>query len=99
MAGGYYSAAIFGAAAPATATDVFLVGGSATAKIYVMRFIVGGVQTTPGQAMIRLIKRSTLDTGGTFSTPLSVACDSAFPAPTAVLRSYSVLPTALGALV
>jgi hypothetical protein len=52
--------------------------------------------TTGSNATIKGIKRSSLNTGGTSSLLTKVSFDSTNAASTAVVRSYTANPTALG---
>lgn len=80
---------------PATApTDVFVITGSSTKTIRVLRMILSGVQTTAGGVTtISIIKRSTADTAGTAVATTRVPLDSGFAAATAVVQHYTANPT------
>lgn len=84
---------------PATPTDIATIIGSATRTIYVTKMEVSTTQTTAGVNTWFVIKRSAANTGGTSATPTLVPLDSNNPAVTAVVRSYTANPTALGASV
>lgn len=93
-----YSASIRGVVTAATATDVLVIQGSST-KIIKIRFIgISGTQTGNAVTPIIILKRSTLDTGGTSTTLINVAHDSNDTAATAIIKSYTANPT-LGTLV
>lgn len=77
----------------ANATDVFTLTGNATRKIEITHFSISGDATSAGVIDFYLFKRSTLNTGGTFTSPTIAQMDSADPAPTATAVLYSVNPT------
>lgn len=93
-----YSAGIITMNLAALATDFFTISGSATKTIRVTEIFVvftgGGVIATA-----QLLKRSTANTGGTFTTPTAVPHDSNNASGTAVVRAYTLNPTLLGTLV
>lgn len=89
-----YGASIQGLASVASATDIFTITGSATKTVRITRIEVSGVQTTAGQVDIIVLKRSTVDTAGTSSTPTIVPYDKNSPAATAVVTAYTANPTA-----
>jgi hypothetical protein len=87
-----YSAA-FNVAPAASATDVAVIGGSASKTINVTKVIIGGTQTTAGLVDVLLIKRSTADTGGTSAGATAVPYDSTDAAATATVLAYTANPT------
>jgi hypothetical protein len=96
-----YRAAATAITPAALATDILTVTGSATKTINITRIDLDGVQTTAGQAVILLIKRSTADTGGTSTAVNKVPLDSLSAASTATVLSYTANPavgTAIGTL-
>lgn len=93
-----YSAAITGLVTAATATDFFTITGSATRVIKVSRIFMQTNSSGGNSFNILLAKRSTVNTGGTSTTPTAVAMDSTNPTATAVVRAYTANPT-LGTLV
>lgn len=94
-----YSTSVSGLAPAALATDIFTMSGSATKTIRIARIVVNGVQTTAGQVVILVIKRSTVNTGGTSTAQIRVPYDSASVAATATALAYTANPTALGTVV
>lgn len=96
----------FGAGASAvlnTGTgDLFCLQGSATQVVRLKRMRLAGIATAAVTIEINLTLRSTLDTGGTSTTPAPVNLDTgSTQAATASVRAYSVSPTpgtALGSL-
>jgi hypothetical protein len=82
----------------ASATDIFIITGSATKTIRVLKIEIYATQSTAGVANIFLVKRSTANTGGTFVTGTKVPHDSNFAAATATVGNYTASPT-LGTLV
>jgi hypothetical protein len=93
-----YSASALGLSAANTPTDIFTIQGSATKKITITRIAFTASQTTAAQRDVVLLKRSTLDTGGTSTVLTSVAHDSTSVAATGVARFYTANPTAVGTL-
>lgn len=93
-----YGAATAAFASAATATDIFIIQGSATKLIRVLRIQVYATQTTAGAASIFLIKRSTANTAGTAVAANKVPFDSSSPAATATVQHYTANPT-VGAIV
>lgn len=77
----------------ASATDIAILPGSASATVFVTRVIVSGVQTTGSQTNILLIKRSAANTGGTSAAMTAIPHDSADSAATAAPLSYTANPT------
>ena len=94
-----YSAVSTGWAIPATPTDMVVLQGSSTKRIRLVAVIIDGLQTTAGLNKFFLIKRSTLDTTGTFVADSIVPHKSSSPAATAVYGHYTANPGALGTLV
>ena len=88
-----YSGTSAAFASAATATDIFVIGGSATKKIRVLRIEVYATQTTAGAGNIFLLKRSTADTGGTSTVITKVPHDSTSAAATATVLNYTANPT------
>jgi hypothetical protein len=78
----------------ATPQDVFGIGGSATRLITVTGLWLTTVQTTAGSNAWFVVKRSTLNTGGTSTAVTMVPTSVNAPAPTAAVRQYTANPTA-----
>lgn len=93
-----YSASITALVPAAAATDIFTISGAANFKIQVLRIVLGGVATAATLADVKIVKRSTLDTGGTSSNPTKVAHATGDVAQ-AILTAYTANPGALGTLV
>lgn len=76
------------------ATDVFVISPAST-KIVGVRMITltGTIATTAADQLVKLIRRITLDTGGTATVPTGVPRDSGFAAATAVMALYTANPT------
>lgn len=94
-----YSSAVLSLVPAALATDVFTLTGSATKTVNAIRLTLSGTQTTLGTVALQIVKRSSANTGGTFTTPAVVSHDSGNAVGTAVVRAYTANPTALGTLV
>jgi hypothetical protein len=101
-----YSSAFFGLVPVVTAgTDQICISGSATKVVRVQRITVWGTTTTAAQTMpLNLVRRASLDTGGTaatttanpgISTQITSRDTGQNPntASTAVLVSYTAAPT------
>ena len=68
--------------------------GSATKKIRLLKMVVSGSELTAIAVNdLRLTKMSSISTGGTATTGVATPFDTAFPAPTAVFRGFTVAPT------
>lgn len=93
-----YSASFSGTVPAAATTDLLTIQGSASKTIKV--FAVGfSCTTTSGSGFtssLTIVKRSSVNTGGTSSTLTNVPLDSANAAATAVVKSYTANPSALG---
>lgn len=96
-----HSATAVGFVTAALATDIFTIIGSGTKTIRIKKVRVSGTTTSgsPIKVTIRLLKRSTANTGGTSSIVSAVPHDSTSAAGTSVARSYTANPTTLGTLV
>lgn len=90
-----YSASV-NAAPAAAATDIFTITGNATTTVYITKVIISGSETTFGLVDTSLIKRSTVDTGGTSAGVTATPNDSNNAAASATLLSYTANPTGLG---
>ncbi len=80
------------------ATDVCTIFGSATKNVRVRRIIISGVASVVQTEVIGIVKRSTIDSGGTQTLGTAVPYDSGSPAATAVIENFTANPT-LGTLV
>lgn len=92
-----YMAASVTYSATASATDVWLIRGSATRLVRVQRVIFSGTQTTAGNVgTIQVNKHSVANTGGTSASVTAVAVDSSQIAASAVVLNYTANPTVDG---
>lgn len=94
-----YATSITRLTVAATATDIFSITGSATKTVKITNITVSAIATAAGVFSILFIKRSAANTGGTSTTPTIASYDSTNASATAVVRAYTVNPTALGAAV
>jgi len=95
-----YSSAFAVSTATTAAQDWSTITGSASNQIHVKEIACWGtVATTAQLETISLIKRSTLDTGGTPVVATLVPMDSGQIAATAAVNSYTVAPTSKGTVV
>lgn len=83
----------------AAATDVLTIIGSASKTVSIQKIFISGTQTTGGLVLVKIIRRSTADTGGASTAPVAVKHESADSAATTVLANYSANPGALGTVV
>jgi len=98
-----YSSAFFGLVPVVTsATDQICISGSATKTIRIQRLTIAGTTATANQSVpLSLLRRVSLDTGGTAAlttanpgvTTQIAKRDVSTSAPTAVLVSYTAAPT------
>jgi len=77
----------------ASATDIFQLIGSASTNVQVTKIIISGIQTTAGQVLVLISKRSTANSGGTSTTATLVPNESTDAAATAVGTIYTANPT------
>lgn len=77
----------------ASATDVFVLTGSASKTIYVTRVRVSGTQTSSGLVEVFLQRHSTANTGGTCSAITSAPMASTSAAASAVFSKCTANPT------
>ena len=83
----------------ATPTDLVTIIGSGTTTIRVLSLIITTTTTATASHQFFLIKRSTVDTGGTFVSLTPVSYDSDDAAATAVAGHWTANPSALGTVV
>lgn len=88
-----YSASFTNVSPALLATDIFQIAGAAGKTIYISKIVITGTQTTAGVINIQLIKRSTLNSGGTSATLTNVPHDGNDGAASAVVRTYTANPT------
>lgn len=91
-----YAASAAGLTPALLPTDIFYITGSATKIVRVHRIYLSGNATDVRAPAVRVIKRSTANTGGTSAALAAVPFDSAMAAATATVRTYTVNPTSLG---
>ncbi len=88
-----YSAAINGLVTAASATDIFTLTGSATKTVRITHVEVSGIATTILDTTVRVLIRTTADSGGTTTAVSAIAHDQNNPAATAVAVAYTANPT------
>lgn len=92
-----YSAVSVGLVPAASATDIFCISGSSSRGIGIKKISISGTAGTLVTAPFTLVRRATLDTGGTAATttalPVASSHISTQPAATAVLTAYTANPT------
>lgn len=95
-----YSANITALAPAASATDFFTISGVAGKSIFVRKLSCTGISTAAAAAVVKVVKRSTLDTTGTSTSPTKVPYNSAYGlAAGALVKAYTANPGALGTAV
>jgi hypothetical protein len=80
----------------ANPTDIITISGTNSKTVRVLQIRFSAIQSTAASQEIDIIKRSTLDSGGTSTTSTGVAWNSNFPGSLATVTSYTVNPTTLG---
>lgn len=83
----------------ASATDVVTIQGSATKIVRIKKIRLQAVHTANVGIAVSLIKRSAANTGGTSTSATLVPHDSLDAAATAVVKSYTVNPSGVGAAI
>lgn len=91
-----YIAAVANVTAATNPTDIFLLRGSATKKVKIIDLQISMLKNTTGYNYVVGYKRSTDNTGGTFTTVPIVAAETAEGASGAQVRAYTANPTTLG---
>lgn len=87
------STAAGGIALAAAATDIAILPGNATNNVFVTKITVSGVQTTAGEVLVNIIKRSAANSAGTSAAMTSVPLDSGDAAASSLPLSYTANPT------
>lgn len=83
----------------AAATDVFVLQGSGTKTVLVTEFTLSVTATAAGSIPVSLLRRNTLNTGGTSSSGTNVSHNSFNAAISASTLAYSANPAGLGTIV
>lgn len=83
---------------PATPTDMVTIYGSASKLVKVISFFIATTNTAAGSQQFNLIKRSAVNTTGTFVAATAVPIDS-IDAATVIVGHYTANPGGLGAAV
>jgi hypothetical protein len=83
----------------ATPTDLVTIYGSATKTVRVVKFVITTTNTAAGSQTFFLIKRSAVNTTGTFVAATAVPSDSSDSAATATVGHYTANPGGLGTAV
>lgn len=77
----------------AGATDIFTITGSASRIIKIIEIELQGTSAAATVINVNVVKRSTLNTGGTSTTLTPVPLNSSSPASTATVKTYTANPT------
>lgn len=92
-----YSAAVVGLAVANGATDVLTLKPSGSKKIRLKNIEVSGINSAGTSTVdLVLIKRSTLDVGGTSTVLTSIPHDSHYPAAEGIVTTWTANPSSLG---
>jgi hypothetical protein len=83
----------------ATPTDIITITGSATKTIILISLKLTTTNTAAGSQQYAVIKRSALDTTGTFVAATAVPMDTLAPASTVTVGHYTANPGGLGAAI
>lgn len=83
----------FSVTAATTPTDIFQLVGSSTKSVMLQKINISGTQTTGGQVLVNISKRSTANTAGTSTASIMIPHDSADASATAVGSIYTANPT------
>lgn len=78
---------------PATPTDMWVMEGSATKVVRILRIELSGTQTTLGINRFNLIRHSTANAGGTSAAMTLTKLDTLSATATATAKSYTANPT------
>lgn len=81
---------------PATPTDMFYIGGSATKVIKIFKLWIATVQTTSGINNMFLVKRSAANSAGTAVATTRIPMVIGSSAATALVQHYTANPTING---
>lgn len=91
-----YRATVIGLAPASSATDILTISGKSGGPVLLRSIKCSGISTAAATAILQVIKRSTLDTGGTSAAMTAVRLNAKQPAAGATLKSYTANPGALG---
>lgn len=88
-----YRAAVTALVPAASATDIFTIAGAAGKTITVRTLHCDGAADGAQGVVLSVVKRSTLDTGGTSTAPTAIPLNPVQAAASAALKAYTVNPT------
>ena len=88
-----YSANVSELLAANSPTDIFAITGAANTKIEIIGISFSATKNNTGFIDLKIIKRSTANSGGTSTTLTNVPHDSADAASMATVRAYTANPT------
>lgn len=88
-----YRATVVGLVPASSGTDLFTISGVSGKAIQIHWIKCNGISTAAASALLQVVKRSTLDTGGTSTTMTNVRLNSNTSAASAVVRGYTANPT------
>lgn len=91
-----YAVNIVGLSPASSPTDIITISGSGTKTVKVLDVRIFGSSSGGASAEFDLVKRSAADTGGTSATATPTQYNSGDAAATAVVKSYTANPSALG---
>jgi hypothetical protein len=88
-----YVGQIINLAPASAATDIWCIDASATKNVHIRRVSLSGTATAVATIPVNFIRRNTLDTGGTSSTPNITSFSTNNPTATAPVIQYTANPT------
>lgn len=88
-----YVGQILGLVPAAAASDIWCVDASSTKNVHIRRITLSGTATAVATIPVGLIRRNTLNTGGTSDTPHITAFNTGNPTATAPVIEYTANPT------
>ena len=92
-----YWSGVYNLAAAATPTDIACLENPTGATVRLLGVSLYGVAAAAGTINVSLVRRTTLNTGGTSTTPVIALSEVVHSRPpVAVFRAYTANPTALG---
>ena len=77
----------------AAATDIFVLSGSGSTRVYVTRVVISGTAGVAAKINVQLVKRTTANSAGTAATVAIGHYSSSQSAPTATAAAYTANPT------
>lgn len=86
-------ATVIGLVPASSATDIFTISGTVGKNTQIKKIHCAGVSTAAATALVQVVKRSTLDTGGTSTTATNTRLNANNTLGTAIVKAYTANPT------